>query len=72
MVPPLKEVLKTGSGAGIPCLSPDQAEARKYLSQETLDRMHLMPKGDPVAYVRLPSGEPLYYYDPMRVTEAPP
>lgn len=71
-VTPLKEVFKTRSGEGIPCLSPDQAETRKYLSQETLDRMHLMPKGDPVAYSELPDGTSVYYYDPMRVSEAPP
>lgn len=68
----MKEAFKTRSGASIPCLSREQAEARNYLSQETLNRMHLMPKGDPVAYSTLPDGEPVYYFDPMRVAEAPP
>lgn len=69
---PLKEVFRTRSGAKIPCVTPEQAEARRYLSAKTLDRMHLMAKGDPIAYSMMPDGDPLYYYDPMRVTEAPP
>ena len=68
----MKEDLKTRSGTQIPLVSAEVAESRKYLSGETLDRMHLMPNGDPIAYSLLPDGKPLFYYDPMRVTEAPP
>ena len=68
----MKEVFKTRSGTSIPCVDAAQAQARRYLTLETLNRMHLMPKGDPVAYSAREDGEIVYYYDPARVTEAPP
>jgi len=34
--------------------------------------MHLMPTGDPVAYDVSPNGDIIYYFDPSRVSEAPP
>lgn len=68
----LKEVLKIRPDVALPVISAEQAEAKKYLSQETLDRMHLMPQGDPIATVLSPSGEQILYFDPSRVAEAPP
>lgn len=53
-------------------ITAEAAEAAKYLSKVTLDRMHLMPKGDPIACTIGKDGEPLFYYDPQRVTTAPP
>ena len=34
--------------------------------------MHLVPKGDPVAYDVAPDGSMIYYFDPTRVEEASP
>lgn len=68
----MNTVYKTRTGADIPCLSVTEAESRHYLSKETLDRMHLMAQSDPVAYAEQPDGNPLYYYDPGKVAEAPP
>lgn len=68
----MKEACKTGTRTELPSISPDQAEARRYLSEETLNRMHLMPTGDPIAYSAMPDGRPVYYYDPRHVAEAPP
>ena len=35
-------------------------------------QMHLSPAGDPVAFDRTEDGSIIYYFDPERVTEAPP
>lgn len=68
----MKETMKLPSGASIPHLTVEQAEGKRYLTREILGKMHLMPKGDPVAYSVDEGGEPVYYYDPQRVVEAPP
>ena len=49
-----------------------EAEARHYLSRSLLQKMHLEPLGDPVAYVENADGSLQYYYEPSRVREAPP
>ena len=56
----------------LPTLTAEQAEARHYLSDELLRRMHLEPKGDPSARVVAPDGSVRFYYDPQRVREAAP
>lgn len=63
--------IRTRSGAPIPKLTPEQAEARHFLSGDLLRRLHLEPKGDPSAYTERPDGSVLYYYDAERVREAP-
>lgn len=60
------------SGAPIPMVTPDEANKKRYLSRETLDLMHLSPMDDPVAYGEQADGAVIYYYDPARVSEAPP
>ena len=49
-----------------------EAEAKHYLSRSLLQKMHLEPLGDPVAYVENTDGSRQYYYEPSRVREAPP
>ena len=68
----MKESMRTSSGAVIPRMTAEQAEARSYLTMSLLDKMHLMPVGDPVAYSAAADGSPIYYFDPCRVREAPP
>ena len=70
--PKLKEIVKTRSGAPIPEITPEQAASRHYLTKALLNRMHLIPDGDPVAYTALADGNVTYYFDPQRVVEAPP
>lgn len=53
-------------------ITAEAAEAANYLSKATLDRMHLMPKGDPIACTIGKDGKPIFYYDPRRVATAPP
>ncbi|MBR6681270.1 MAG: 3'-5' exonuclease [Clostridia bacterium] len=60
------------SGAKIKQMESAEAAERKYLTRHTLSQMHLMPTGDPVAYDVSPSGDIIYYFDPSRVSEAPP
>lgn len=71
MVIILEPSIRTRSGSPIPRLTPDQAEARHFLSGDLLRQLHLEPKGDPSAYTERPDGSILYYYDPQRVREAP-
>ena len=56
----------------IPQMTAEQAEARHYLSDDLLKRMHLEPKGDPSARVVNADGSVRFYYDPQRVREASP
>jgi DNA polymerase III epsilon subunit-like protein len=64
--------LRLKSGAEIPRITRKTADQKNYLTRNTLNMMHLMPVGDPVAYDEAPDGSIVYYFDPMRVTEAPP
>lgn len=60
--------------SGVTIRQIDSAEANKkhYLTRRTLSQMHLMPTGEPVAYDTAPDGHIIYYFDPAKVTEAPP
>ncbi len=64
--------MKLPSGASIPRMTPEEADRRRYLSHALLNRMHLTPAGDPVAYSLDGDGQTQYYYDPNRVVEAAP
>lgn len=68
----MKTTMKLRSGAIIPQLTPTEAEKKNYLTREVLNRMHLMPAGDPAAYDENEDGSITYFFDPTRVTEAPP
>ena len=68
----VRESMKLPSGASIPRMTPEEADRRRYLSHALLNRMHLTPAGDPVAYSLDGEGRPQYYYDPNRVVEAAP
>ena len=68
----LKNSLKLRSGAVIPCIEPSTAEKKNYLSRYELNRLHLMPSGEPVAYSQNEDGSVKYYFDSERVIEAPP
>ena len=59
-------------GLKIPRVTAEEADRRRYLSKALLDRMHLSPVGDPVAYDVAEDGTLIYYFDPARVTETPP
>ncbi len=63
--------MKLPSGATIPCITPEEADRRRYLSSQLLDLMHLTPTSAPVACSE-EGGVTVYYYDPNRVTEADP
>ncbi len=64
--------MKLRSGATIPHITPADAERKNYLTRTVLNRMHLMPAGDPAAYDQNEDGSIVYYFDPSRVVEAPP
>ena len=51
---------------------PEEAKKRNYLTRNSLSKMHLVPKGDPIAYDIAPDGSIIYYFDPSRVEEASP
>ena len=59
------------SGAVIRAISRKDAEAKNYLSRQTLSDLHLMPSGDPIAFEISEAGNIIYYFDPERVVEAP-
>ena len=59
-------------GLNVPRVTAEEADRRRYLSKALLDRMHLSPVGDPVAYDVAEDGTVTYYFDPARVTETPP
>ena len=60
------------SGASIRKISAREADEKQYLTRRQLSQMHLMPVGDPIAYEVAPDGKVVYYFDPNRVSEAPP
>ena len=68
----MKTDMKLRSGATIPHLSLSEAEKRNYLTRNILNRMHLMPVGDPAAFDENEDGSITYFFDPTRVVEAPP
>lgn len=68
----MKETMKLKSGAVIPCLTAQEADKKNYLTRALLSQLHLMPKGDPCAFTKADDGSLIYYFDPDRVTEAPP
>ena len=68
----MKNPIKLSSGVMVPQITKKDAESRYYLTRATLTQLHLMPKGDPVAYSRGDDGSIIYYFDPERVVEAPP
>ena len=68
----MKNELKLRSGATIYQILPEEAKKRNYLTRHILSKMHLVPKGDPIAYDIAPDGSIIYYFDPSRVEEASP
>ena len=68
----MKNQMKLRSGAVISQIAAKDAEKKNYLTRQTLSQMHLMPSGDPIAFDVAPDGDIIYYFDPSRVTEAPP
>ena len=52
----MKTDMKLRSGATIPHLSLADAEKRNYLTRDVLNRMHLMPVGDPAAFLENEDG----------------
>ena len=68
----MKASMKLRSGATIPHMVQTDAERKNYLTREVLNRMHLMPSGDPAAFEENEDGSITYFFDPTRVVEAPP
>lgn len=68
----LKNTRKLRSGTVIPQLTRKEAEAKDYLTRTMLTQLHLMPVGEPCAFDVAQDGSIIYYFDPLRVTEAPP
>ena len=68
----MKNQITLRSGATIYQVDAEEASKKNYLTRHVLSRMHLVPKGDPVAYDVAPDGSMIYYFDPTRVEEASP
>ena len=68
----LSNTMKLRSGATIKQVTREEANKKNYLTRGVLTQMHLMPNGDPAAYDMAEDGSIIYYFDPTRVTEAPP
>ena len=64
--------MKLRSGATLPRLAVQEASQKHYLTRNVLNKMHLMPAGDPIAYDQNEDGSITYFFDPARVVEAPP
>jgi len=64
--------MRLKSGTMIPRVDRKTAESKNYLTRNILNMMHLLPTGEPVAYDEAADGTVIYYFDPMRVSEAPP
>ncbi len=56
----------------LPRISEGEASRRHLLSEVTLQQMHLMPSGAPVARGTDKSGNEICYFAPNKVKEAPP
>ena len=67
----MENSMKLRSGKAIPRIQKSDAEKMNYLTVDLLNKMHLMPKGDPVGFTVNDSGETEFYFDPERVTVAP-
>lgn len=68
----MNQIFQCRSGEEIPKVTRETANARRYLSESTLQRMHLMANGNPIAYSEEEDGKREYYFDPQNVKEAPP
>ena len=68
----MRNTMKLRSGVTIFQITAPEAAQRHYLTRDVLNRMHLMPAGDPIAYDENTDGSITYYFDPSRVVEAPP
>ena len=68
----MKNTMKLRSGASIRELRREEADAKHYLTRQAMMQMHLMPDGDPAAFGQNKDGSLVFYFDPERVTEAPP
>ena len=68
----MRNQMKLRSGATIYQVDRSEADKKNYLTRHSLSKMHLMPVGDPIAYDISPDGQVIYYFDPVRVAEAPP
>ncbi len=68
----MKNEMTLRSGATIKQIGSEEANKKKYLTRQTLSKMHLMPSGEPIAYDVTADGQIIYYFDPARVVEAPP
>ncbi len=68
----MKNEVTLRSGVAIKEINRKDADAKKYLTRQTLSKMHLMPSGEPVAFEISPGGDIIYYFDPEKVVEAPP
>ena len=60
------------SGATIHEINKDEANSKRYLTRQSLSKMHLMPSGEPIAFEVAADGNIIYYFAPDRVVEAPP
>lgn len=67
-----ENTLKLRSGATIHKITPEKAREKNYLTRAVLSQLHLSPVGDPAAFSLSDDGSVIYYFDPERVTEAPP
>lgn len=70
--------MKTRSGATIHAITREMAEQKKYLTREAMAQMHLMPAGDPVAFLATETDDTesgnegvMFFFDPENITEAP-
>lgn len=68
----METTLDMVEGLNIPRVTAEEANRKCYLSKALLDRMHLSPVGDPVAYDISEDGTVTYFFDPSRVRETPP
>ena len=68
----MKTTLKLRSGNSIPCIDPNTAQKKNYLSRNEINQLHLMPSGEPVAFSENADGSVRYYFDSEALVEAPP
>ena len=57
----MKTTLKLRSGNTIPCIDPNTAQKKNYLSRNEINQLHLMPSGEPVAFSENVDGSVKYY-----------
>ncbi len=68
----MKTNLKLRSGIVIPCIDESTAAAKRYLTRNELNVLHLMPSGDPVAFTNNADGSIKFYFDSEHIVETPP